>query len=133
MTTTVVALLDSLRAHLAEFELPDLCSVQVTQSFSEPNVTAQLACHQPPQIAGALLAWADTLTEVTVEAWRVPNGDSVHLSVLARLPGGASIQVYGSAPFTEHGIGADLAPDTSSTVALAVLRERATLGEVAAR
>jgi hypothetical protein len=57
----------------------------------------------------------------------------VHLSVLARLPGDASIQVYGSVPFTEHGIGADLAPDASSTVALAILRERATLGQVAAR
>jgi hypothetical protein len=63
----------------------------------------------------------------------VPNGDSVHLSVLARLPDGASIQVYGSAPVTEHGIGADLPPDTSTTVALAVLRERATPGQVTAR
>jgi hypothetical protein len=104
--------------------------VYVTQSCSEPNVTAQLACHQPPQITSALLAWADTLTEVTVEAWRAPNGDSVHLSVLARLPDGAPIQVYGSAPFTKHGIGADLAPDASTTVPLAVLRERATVGEV---
>jgi len=130
MTTTVVALLDSLRAHLAAFELPDLCSVYVTQSCSEPNVTAQLACHQPPQITSALLAWADTLTKVTVEAWRVPSGDSVHLSVLARLPGGASIQVYGAMPFTKHGIGADLPPDTSTTVSLTVLRERATLGQV---
>ena len=129
MTTTVVALLDSLRAHLAAFELPDLCSVYVTRSFRGPNVTAQLACHTPPQITSALLAWADTLTEVTVEAWRVPNGDSVHLSVLARLPGGVSIQVYGAMPFTEHGIGADLAPDASTTVALAVLQERATVGE----
>jgi hypothetical protein len=63
----------------------------------------------------------------------VPSGNSVHLSVLARPPSGASIQVYGSVPFTEHGIGADLAPDASSTVALAILRERATLGQVAAR
>ena len=130
MTTTVVALLDSLRTHLAEFELPDLCSVHVTRSASEPNVTAQLASHTPPQITGALLTWADTLTEVTVEAWRVPSGDSVHLSVLARLPDGASIQIYGAMPFTKHGIGADLPPDTSTTVSLTVLRERATLGQV---
>ena len=130
MTTTVVALLDSLRTHLAEFELPDLCSVHVTRSFSEPSVTAQLACHQPPQIASALLAWADTLTGVTVEAWRVPSGDSVHLSVIGQLPGGISVRVYGGMVFTQCGIGADLAPDASTTVPLAVLRERATLGEV---
>ncbi|MGH4009282.1 MAG: hypothetical protein ACRDTH_14190 [Pseudonocardiaceae bacterium] len=70
--TTTVALLDSIRAHLTEFELPDLYSVNVTRSFSGPSVSAQLACHTPPQITGALLGWADTLTEVTTEAWRVP-------------------------------------------------------------
>jgi hypothetical protein len=128
--TTTVDLLDSIRAHLADFELPDLCSVHVTRSFSGPHVTAQLACRIPSQIAGALLDWADTLTEVTAEAWRVPSGDCVHLSVLGRLPGGVSIRVYGGVPFTEHGIGADLAPDASTTVPMVVLRERATVGEV---
>ncbi len=93
-------------------------------------MSAQLACHHPPQIATGLLAWADTLTEVTIEAWRVPSGDTVHLSVIGRLPGGVSIRVYGGVPFTERGIGADLAPDASTTVPLAVLRERATLGQV---
>jgi hypothetical protein len=128
--TTAVALLDSIRAHLTEFELPDLYSVNVTRSFSGPSVSTQLACHEPPQIAGALLVWADTLAGVRVEAWRVPSGDSVHLSVIGRLPGGVSIRVYGGVPFTEHGIGADLAQDISTTVPLAVLRERATVGEV---
>ena len=130
---TAADLLDSLRAHLAEFELPDLYSVNVTQSVSGPSVTAQLACHTPPQPGSALLAWAGTLAEVTAEAWRVPSGQDVHLSVIGRLPGGVSIRVYAGVAFTEHGIGADLAPDASSTVALAILRERATLGQVAAR
>jgi hypothetical protein len=130
MTTTAVALLDSIRAHLTEFKLPDLYSVNVTRSFSGPNVSAQLACHTPPQITGALLAWADTLTDVTTEAWRVPRGDCVHLSVIGQLPGGVSVRVYGGMAFTKHGVGADLAPDASKTVPLAVLRERATVGEV---
>ncbi len=128
MTTTVVVLLDSLRAHLTAFELPELCSVHVTRYG--PNVTAQLACHTPPQIAGALLIWADTLTGITTEAWRAPSGDSVHLSVIGQLPGGVWVRIYGGVPFTTHGIGADLAPNACTTVALAVLRERATLGEV---
>jgi hypothetical protein len=131
MTTTVGILLDSLRAHLAEFALPELCSVHVTRSsFSGPNVTAQLAYRHTPQITSGLLAWADTLTRVTAEAWRVPNGDSVHLSVIGRLPGGVWIRVYSGVPFTEHALGCDLAPDATTTVALAVLREQATLGEV---
>ncbi|MGH3774231.1 MAG: hypothetical protein ACRDRR_00610 [Pseudonocardiaceae bacterium] len=130
MSTTVVDRLDTLRAHLAEFELPELYSVTVIAACGGPSVSAQLACHQPPEIASALLAWVDTLTEVTVEAWRVPYGDCVHLSVLGRLPGGVSVRVYGGVPFTQHGIGADLAPDANTTVPLAVLRERATVGEV---
>jgi hypothetical protein len=129
MTITVVDLLDSLRAHVADFELPELYSVNATRSFSGPSVTAQLACHTPPRIAGTLLVWADTLTEVTAEAWRVPSGDCVHLSVLGQLPGGVSVRIYGGVAFTEHGIGADLVPGASMSVPLAVLRERATLGE----
>jgi hypothetical protein len=130
MTTTVVALLDSLRAHLTGFELPDLCSVHVTRSFSGPHVTAQLAYHPAPQITSGLLAWADTLTDVTAEAWRVPSGDSVHLSVIGRLSGGVLVRVYGGMPFTEHAPGCDLAPDATTTVALTVLQEQTTVEEV---
>jgi hypothetical protein len=131
--TTAVALLDSIRAHLTEFELPELYSVNVTRSFSGPNVSAQLTCHQPPEIASALLSWADTLTGATAEAWRVPSGDCVHLSVIGRLPGGVSVRVYGGVPYTEHDIGGDLAPDASTAVPLPVLRERATVGEMTVR
>jgi hypothetical protein len=130
MTTTAVDLLDSLRAHLTEFELPDMSSVHVVVSFSGPNVTVQLPRREPPEIASALLTWADTLTEVTAEAWRVPSGESTHLSVIGQLPDGVSVRVYGGVPFTQHCIGANLAPDSSTTVPLAVLRERATRGEV---
>ncbi|MGH3783198.1 MAG: hypothetical protein ACRDRO_21880 [Pseudonocardiaceae bacterium] len=130
MTTTTVDLLDSLRAHLTEFELPALWSVHLTASSGGPNVSGQLPCHHPPEIASALLAWADTLTEITAEAWREPSGDTVHLSVIGRLPGGAFIRVYGCLVVTERGMGADLAPNTSTSVPLAVLRERATVEEV---
>ncbi len=130
MTTTTVDLLDSLRAHLTEFELPALWSVNLTASSGGPNVSGQLPCHYPPEIASGLLAWADTLTEVTAEAWRVPSGDTVHLSVIGRLPGGASIRVYGCVVVTVRGMGADLAPGASTSVPLVVLRERATVEEV---
>jgi hypothetical protein len=129
---TTADLLDAIRAHLADFQLPDLSSVYVTHSFSQASVTAQLAYHTPPQITSALLTWADTLTEVTAEAWRVPSGQDVHLSVTGRLPGGASIRVYAGMVFTEHGIGADLAPDTSTTMPLTTLREQLTLRQVRA-
>ncbi len=130
MTTTAMDLLDSIHTHLVEFELPDLWLVHVVTSFSGPNVDVQLDRRDSPGIAGGLLAWADTLTEVTVEAWRVPNGKSVHLSVMGQLPNGVLVRVFGGVPFTGRGIGGDLAPHASKTVPLAVLREQATLGKV---
>jgi hypothetical protein len=130
MSATIVDLLDSLRAHLTAFTLPELYSVHVITARDALTVSAQLAAHHPPQIATGLLAWADTLTEVTTEAWRVPSGDTVHLSVIGRLPDGVTIRVYSGMAFTEHGIGADLAPDASATVPWALLRERAILGQV---
>jgi hypothetical protein len=129
--TTTVDLLDAIRTHLTEFELPELYSINATKSLSGPNVTAQLACHTLPQIADALLAWADTLTDATVKAWRPPRGDTVHLSVIGLLTSGISVAVYGGVDFTDHSIGNDLAPDASTIVPLTVLRQRATFGEVA--
>jgi hypothetical protein len=129
--TTVIDLLDVLRTHLNDFELPPLASLHFTTTTCSggAQVSLQLATHNLPEIACGLLAWADTLTEITTEAWRVPRGDSLHLSVAGRLSGGVLVEVYGGMPFTEHGIGRDLAPGARKTVPLAVLRERATPGE----
>jgi hypothetical protein len=60
----------------------------------------------------------------------VPGGDGVHLSVIGRLTGGALVRAYGGVPFTDHGLGAELTPDASTTGSLAVLRAMATPGEV---
>ncbi|MGH3832636.1 MAG: hypothetical protein ACRDRS_19725 [Pseudonocardiaceae bacterium] len=130
MNTTVLDLLDALRAHLAEFELPELYSVQVITVSGEPRVTMQLAAHQPSQVATGLLTWACTLSHVTAEAWREPGGQAVHLSVTGRLARGVTIRVYGALPVTPHGIGADLAPNTSATVPLSALRHFVTPEEV---
>ena len=128
MTTTAMDLLDSLCAHLAAFELPDLCSVHA--SLHEPHLTAQLRAQDPPQLAAGLLAWADTLTDPTAEAWRVPNGHSIHLSITGQLSGGVNVHVYGGVPVTAHSPGGDLAPGTTAPVSLAILRHLAAPGDV---
>lgn len=128
--TITVDLLDALRAHLATFELPALFSVRLCPVTDEPSVSAQLDCDHPPQIAAGLLAWADTLTGVTTTAWRVPDGKYLHLSVTGRLSGGVLIEVYSGMVFTGSGIGADLTPQSTTTVPLNALRAMATLGEV---
>jgi hypothetical protein len=127
--TTTVDLLAAVCAHLAEFELPAIASVHVSAALSAPQVTVQLACHELPAIAQGLLAWADTLTQVTAQAWRVPEGDSVHLSVTGLLHGGAFILVYGGLWPTHRGLSADLAPDATTTIPLPMLRHAAIVVE----
>jgi hypothetical protein len=128
--TTTTDLLEVMRVHLAAFEVPALFSVRLTPSTVGPNVSAQLADQHPSQIAAGLLAWADTLTEITTTAWRVPNGECVHLSVTGLLSDGVTVEVYGGVPFTGRGIGAELTPRSRTTVPLGALRAMATLAEV---
>ncbi len=125
---STVDLLDAIHTHLASFELPAFASVHVATPLpGEEAITVQLGRHNLNEIASALLAWADTLTAVTAQAWRVPSGHSVHLSVTGQLTRGARMRVYGAMPFIGGGIGADLAPDaTTTTILLAALRHVST-------
>ena len=129
MTTSTVDLLAAISTHLAEFELPASASVCVADAVSTPQVTVQLTCGTPPAIAQGLLAWADTLTEVSAEAWRVPEGDSVHLVVTGLLSDGATIRAYGWMRVTDRSWSADLAPNATKKLPLATLRHLATPGQ----
>jgi len=131
MATTTVDLLNAIHTHLADFELPDMWLVQVAASQLGPQVNVQLTDREAPEIAGALLAWADTLDAVTAESWRVPSGESVHLSVIGNLPDGVSIKVYGSLPFHDSGLDSDLEPNATTTVLLQTLRHLSANAEVA--
>jgi hypothetical protein len=130
--TTTVDLLATIAAHLAEFELPATASVHLTEAMPGPQVTVQLSCRTPSAIAEGLLAWADTLTDVSAEAWRVSWSDSVHLSITGRLPGGIAVLVYGGLAATRCALGTDLAPDATATIPLAALRHTATEGQASA-
>ena len=130
--TTTVDLINAIGTHLTEFELPAIASVQVGAALSAPQVTVQVACHEPSTTAQGLLAWADTLTQVTAQAWRVPWVDSVHLSATGLLPGYAAVLVYGGLWVTHRGLGADLAPDATTTIPFPMLRHAAIVEEVQA-
>jgi hypothetical protein len=123
-------LLAAIGAHLAEFELPPIASVHVSASLPGAQIAVQLSCPGPSTLAQGLLTWADTLTEITLHAWRVPQGDSVHLSVTGLLPGGTAVQVYGGMQSTHRGPGADLAPGATATLPLTALRHLATPGQI---
>ncbi|MGB9281344.1 MAG: hypothetical protein WCB57_14865 [Pseudonocardiaceae bacterium] len=127
--TTPIGLLTTLSTHLAAFELPAIASVHVTAAIPEPQVTVQLPHLDPATLTQGLLAWVDTLTEVTAEMWRVPQGDSVHLSVTGLLSSGAAVRVYGGVRVTDRGLGADLDSDTTTTLRLTTLRHLANPGQ----
>ena len=131
MTTTTVDLLTALSTHLSAFELPEIVSVHVSAHvISGPPVSVQLSCGAPSVIAAGLLTWADTLTHITTEAWRVPQGNSVHLSMTGLLPSGVAVQIYGALSATNLGLGVGLDPDATTTVTLATLRHLATPGQI---
>jgi hypothetical protein len=130
--SNIVDLLAESCTHLAAFELQPVASIHITAGMAAPQVTVQLTHCDPGALAQALLAWADTLTQVTAQAWRVPHGDSMHLSITGSMAAGASVLVYGGLPTNRGGLGTDLRPGATTTVPLAALRHAATTQEASA-
>jgi hypothetical protein len=123
-----LSLLDNLVDHLTAFDLPaELASTSVHREIVGHSATIQLACRCLPDLASALLAWADTLTGVTAEARRPPSGQSVHLSTTGRLADGSSVTVYGGLSHTVQLFGPYLEPGDRQALPLTVLREWADL------
>jgi hypothetical protein len=130
--TTTRDLLDAIRTHLDAFELPPPWSIYLTSYSGGPAAGVNLAVREPSQIAVALLAWADTLTDVTVQTWRPPHGDTMDLSITGVLSDGIVVRISGHLPFARGGIGGDLAPGASKAVPLVLLRQWADPGEASA-
>jgi hypothetical protein len=130
MTSTPVDLLAAISTHLNAFEFPPLASIHLDTSPPGPQLRVQLLSRGPATLAQGLLAWADTLTDITTHAWRVPNGNSVHLSVTGLLPEGITVLVYGGMRITHCGPGADLAPGATAPLPLGTLRHLATPGQI---
>ncbi|MGH3901695.1 MAG: hypothetical protein ACRDTA_26265 [Pseudonocardiaceae bacterium] len=103
-----------LTEHLADHALPEPTLLSVTTSYGHTTLTAQLRGTTLPGIAADLLAWADTLSAVTVQVWRPPQRDQVHLSILSTLtssPGAIELKVLGSVDYDPFRF-ADLQPHT---------------------
>ncbi|MEV4310785.1 hypothetical protein [Actinocrispum sp. NPDC049592] len=124
---TNIELLAVILEHLTTFDLPEPWSVKVSAYAGERDrILVQLRGSALPHAASTLLAWSDTLTDVSTEVWRVPGGYSVHLSVEGRMADGTTVAVFdGVEPHTRFG----LEPDERRPVSLACLREWSTLNE----
>jgi hypothetical protein len=127
MTTTGVALVLAaarLAAHLAEHSLPEPASLGVETRSMRSEVTVQLHSTTLPTLAGELLTWTDTLTTVTVTAWRVPQGNRVQLSLASTLSGPPltiKLDVFGGVNHDPEYF-ADLEPGEHRVIPLAQLR-----------
>jgi hypothetical protein len=111
-----------LAGHLADHALPEPVSLSVATSYGDSTVTAQLRGNTVSGVAGDLIAWADTLSLVTVEAWRPPERDRGHLSIVGTLTGSAGaveLKIYGVVDFDPVQF-ADLQPDKCQGVSLSL-------------
>lgn len=120
---TFVRLLGSIREHLAVHRLstPLVSVTAACDALDGERVTVHLRPSPLPGLAAGLLAWADTLTKVTVTAWRPPHGQTVHLTVTGERHDSTRVVVYGGVDFSADVFG-DLQPDGRQGVALSVLR-----------
>lgn len=125
---TFVQAAELLAEHLAHHQLPEPASLVVMTRAQRSEGKAQLRCNTLSTVAAQLLAWADTLSTVTVEAWRTPSGDRVHLSIASTLTGSlraVELDVYGGADH-DPVVFADLAAGEHREVSLRQLRAWAT-------
>jgi hypothetical protein len=122
MTTAQLAAL--VAEHMAEHGLPEPASLHLTVStLDRQRVQVQLHAAGLADTAAGLLAWANSQAAVTFEAWRPPDGESVHLDLRTTLTGthgSADLMVFGGVPFNPAGFPA-LEPGQRRPVALGQL------------
>jgi len=126
---TLVQAATMLAAHLADHTLPEPAALRVSTRGLHSEVMAQLCATSLPTVAKDLLAWADTLTTITAEAWRVPTGEYIHLSLTSTLTGPAStaeLDIFGAVAYASAHF-PDLQAGNRRTVPLGQLRSWATL------
>ncbi len=109
---TFVQVTRLLATHLADHALPEPACREVISRAHHSRLTVQVHSMTVPKVATEVLAWADTLTTVTIQAWRPPAGDRVHLSMASTLSGPTTtveLVIFGGAEHDPALIG-DLAP-----------------------
>lgn len=113
-----------LAEHLTDHALPEPASLEVSSRAQQSRVTAQVSSRTVPSIAAELLTWADTLTTVTMQDWRPPTGERVHLSMASTLNGPAGpveLTIYGGTNHDPTLVG-ELAHGEHQAVTLGELR-----------
>ncbi|HEX5143150.1 MAG TPA: hypothetical protein VFW21_04710 [Mycobacterium sp.] len=112
-----------LATHLVDHALPEPASLEVISRTHHSRLTVQVQSMAVPEVASEVLGWVDTLTTVTVQAWRTPTGERVHLSMTSTLSNPAAtveLTIFGGAEHDPALVG-DLAPGEYRAVTLGEL------------
>jgi hypothetical protein len=103
MTTAQVAGL--VVRHLVQHDLPEPASLHLTtDTHDQAEARVQVRSTSLADTARLLLVWANTLTDLTLRAWRPENSTRVHLHVDATLTGPhgqVALTVFGGVDFDE--------------------------------
>jgi FtsP/CotA-like multicopper oxidase with cupredoxin domain len=132
-SATFVQAAETLAAHVADYQLPEMAFLGVMTSGGRSEARAQVQPHTLAGIAAELVIWAQTLNTLAIQVWRVPEGDRVQLSIASTLTGPAGevgLTVYGGCPH-DPALVIDLAPGDKRNVTLQQLRVWAVGGGVA--
>jgi hypothetical protein len=122
-------ILASVGEHLGGFELHEPVMVTVRACSAGPLGTIQLSGESLPGLASELLAWADTLDNVTTTAWcpAYPDDDQVFLEIRGTLTDHTPVKVFGGLFDGPHVPG--LAAGCRADLSWALLRNWALLVE----
>jgi hypothetical protein len=89
--------------HLVQHQLPEPASLHLTtNTLDQAEARVQVHSSSLTSTARLLLAWANTLTDLTLRAWRPASSTSVHLDVDATLTGPhgtVALMVFGGVDF----------------------------------
>jgi hypothetical protein len=129
MTTAQVA--ELVTGHLTEHHLPEPASLYLAvPHLDQPETRIQIDSTILTDTAAVLLTWANTLTAVTLRAWRPASAATVHLDVHSTLTGPAGVValvIYGGVDFDPVTF-PDLEPGQSRPLTLGQLTTWASTG-----
>jgi hypothetical protein len=116
-----IQLLGSIRDHLRTHPAVGAVASVSASRFEGGCITVQLEAVELVPLAAGLLAWANTIGDVTAAVWRIRVSGTMHLRIVGHLRDLTWIEVYGGVPHSEAVFG-DLQPGGRQSVALSVLR-----------
>ena len=134
---TLVQTAELLAAHLADHQLPQPAMLGVTLMWGCPQARVQLHPRTGGRNSQPSCWGAETLGTLTLQAWRVPAGERVQLSVVSTLTGparrGRTVNNYDDYATRPPTLTGDLAPGEKRTVHVGELHAWATTTPVTVR